>query len=586
MTGPASALDDGTNVKHHVEKLASDTMGGRLTGTEGERQAADYIASALEDLGAVPLPGQVSFHLPFEFTSGVKDVGSGIRIGREDRVELTSDGIRPLAFSRAGEVNGTVVFAGYGITVPESQDFGYDSYFGLDVQDKIVLVLRYFPEDASQEVKRALSRYSGLRYKAMNARERGAKGLLVVAGPRSPNAGELIGMSFDTATAGSGIVAASIDGVVAERLFESLPDQTLSDVQKSLNSGNPHVSGFEIPDVEISLRVALERELSTGHNVAGYFPASGESVEEDVVLVGAHYDHLGHGTQGNSLAKKSEAGKIHNGADDNASGVAAVLAVAGLVAEKERNRPVAFAFWSGEEMGLLGSAEFVKTDILPAGDIVAYVNFDMVGRMRDNRLVLQAVGSSSVWPSLIERTNVLIGFDVQLSEDPYLPTDAMSFNQAEIPTINFFTGAHEDYHRPSDDPDSLNYEDLERVAEFGALLTEKLANLEERPDFIKVARTTQEGGGRDSVRAYTGTIPDYATEVEGLLLGGVVAGGPAEEAGLEGGDVIVQIGDQKIANIYDYTFALDVVKLDEPIQVIFLRGDERKETTLTPRARK
>jgi hypothetical protein len=266
--------------------------------------------------------------------------------------------------------------------------------------------------------------------------------------------------------------------------------------------------------------------------------------------------------------------------------VAAVLAIAEGEKARDRTSPLAFAFWSGEELGLLGSAEFVRRGPIPVAEIAAYVNFDMVGRMRDNKLVLQAVGTSSVWPRLVEQANVVAGFEVQMSEDPYLPTDVTSFNQAGVPSLNLFTGSHKEYHRPADRADLINYEDLERIAEFGALLVRKIASLPERPDFIKVARIAQSGGSRDTVRVFTGTIPDYATQVEGLLLSGVIEGGPAEEAGLKGGDVIVEFAGRKIGNIYDYTYALDVVKIGEPVVVIYLREGERRETKLTPRARK
>jgi len=572
------------DVRTHVSRLASEEMDGRLTGTDGARRASDYIIQELERMGIRPLPGRDSFRVPFEFTSGVNDQGSTLSAsGRE----APSGSVRGLSFSDNGEVSGGLVFAGYGITVPESQDFGYDSYFGLDVKNKIVLVLRYFPEDATAEAKSILARYSGLRFKAMNARDRGAKGLLLVSGPRSPNAGELVGMSFDSAVAGSGIVAATIRGDVAEKLFERAEGKTLAETQQALDSGNPHVGGFEIPGAEILLNVRLQKETRTAENVVGYLPATAEEpLGGATILLGAHYDHLGRGNDGNSLAGKDEAGQIHHGADDNASGVAAVLAIAEKERSRDRKAPVAFAFWAGEELGLLGSGEFVRGGAIPVADIAAYINFDMVGRMRDNKLVLQAVGTSSVWPRLIEQANVVVGFDVQVSEDPYLPTDVTSFNQAGVPSVNFFTGSHKEYHRPADRADLINYEDLERVVTLGALLTEKVAGLQKKPDFIKVARAPQQGGSRDTVRVFTGTIPDYATQVEGLLLSGVIEGGPAEEAGLRGGDVIVEFAGRKISNIYDYTYALDVVKIGEQVAVVFLRGGERRETKLTPRARK
>jgi hypothetical protein len=570
-------------VREHVSRLASEEMEGRLTGTEGGRRASDYIIQELERLGVRPLAGRDSFRIPFEFTSGVNDQGSTLSVSGW---EAPPGSVRGLSFSDTGEVSGGLVFAGYGITIPESQGFGYDSYFGLDVKDKIVLVLRYFPEDATTEVKSVLARYSGLRFKAMNARDRGARGLLVVSGPRSPNAGELVGMSFDSAVAGSGIVAATIRGEVAEKLFARVEGKTLAEAQNALDSGNPHVGGFEIPDSEMRLNVRLQKETRSAENIVGYLPATAAGANGRMILLGAHYDHLGRGGDGNSLAGKDEAGQIHHGADDNASGVAAVLAIAEGEKARDRTSPLAFAFWSGEELGLLGSAEFVRRGPIPVAEIAAYVNFDMVGRMRDNKLVLQAVGTSSVWPRLVEQANVVAGFEVQMSEDPYLPTDVTSFNQAGVPSLNLFTGSHKEYHRPADRADLINYEDLERIAEFGALLVRKIASLPERPDFIKVARMAQSGGSRDTVRVFTGTIPDYATQVEGLLLSGVIEGGPAEEAGLKGGDVIVEFAGRKIGNIYDYTYALDVVKIGEPVVVIYLREGERRETKLTPRARK
>ena len=579
----AIASEEARDVKTHVTRLASDEMEGRLTGTDGARRASDYITSELERLGARPLPGRDSFRIPFEFTSGVSDRGTTLSVAGES---APVGSVRGLSFSEDGEVTGAVVFAGYGITVPESQGFAYDSYFGLDVKDKIVLVLRYFPEEASSETKGILARYSGLRFKAMNARERGASGLLVVTGPRSPNAGELVEMSFDSAVAGSGIVAGAIRGEVAEKLLSRVEGKSLEDAQKALDDANPHVTGFEIPGVEVVLNVRLQKETSTAENVAGYFPSTTPGANARTILLGAHYDHLGRGSDGNSLARKEEAGQIHHGADDNASGVAAVLSIAERVLHQGRKAPYAFAFWSGEELGLLGSAEFVRAGSDSTGEIAAYLNFDMVGRMRDNKLVLQAAGTSSVWPRLIEEANVVVGFDVQVSDDPYLPTDVTSFNQAEVPSLNFFTGSHGEYHRPGDRAELINYEDLERVVEFGSLLAQKVADLPEKPAFVKVARATQSGGSRDTVRVFTGTIPDYATEVKGLLLSGVIEGGPAEAAGLRGGDVIVEFAGRKIENIYDYTYALDLVKVGEPVAVIYLRAGERRETTLTPRARK
>jgi hypothetical protein len=580
-------------LKKHVEFLASDELEGRMTGSEGERRAAEYLAGELEKMGAVPLPGAKGFVREFEFSAGTTDTGSSwtVRLPDIEKPEIWKgiDQVRALSFSGDGSVTGQLVFAGYGLQAPEGKSFGYDSYAGIEVEDKIVIVLRYWPEDVDDATRTELSTYSGLRHKAMIAREHGAKALLVVTGPNSPNAGQTVESKFDAALSGSGILAASVSGEVAARLFDSV-EGGLAGAQSSLDTGNPHVTGFDIPDLTVTLEVKVEREKRTARNVIGLL-APGEAGAEPAeaprpyTVLGAHYDHLGRGRHGNSMAKRDEQGRIHPGADDNASGVAAVIETGARLAGKPRRGPLILAFWSGEEYGLLGASDFLKDPPVPVEELGAYVNFDMVGRVRDNRLNLQGVGSSTVWSRLIEQTNVVVGFDVQTQSDPYLPTDASAFYLKGVPIVGFFTGGHEQHHRPADRPDTLNYADMDRVVQFASIFARKLDGLDERPDYVKVERRQEAGGSRDGMRAYTGTIPDYATEVEGLRLSGVIGGGPAEQAGLREGDVIVEFGGRTIANVYDYTYALGAVKIGKPVAVVCLRDGERVEFTITPTAR-
>ena len=208
----------------------------------------------------------------------------------------------------------------------------------------------------------------------------------------------------------------------------------------------------------------------------------------------------------------------------------------------------------------------------------------MVGRLEDDPLNLQAVGSSSIWTELAEELNEPIGLELTFVSDPYLPTDVGSLNAAEVPSLNFFTGSHEDYHRPTDDADTLDYEGLDSIVDLATAVAANLANRPEAPDFIRVERVQQRGGGA-TMRIFTGTIPDYTQEVEGLSISGVIGGGPAEAAGLQGGDVIVGLAGQTVTNIYDYMYALDLLKVDEPAEVVFLRDGERMTTDLIPRVR-
>ena len=586
LSAAAAALSQSaatSTTRTYVETLASERFAGREAGSAGERLAGDYLASQLTRLGAQPLPGRNSLFLPFEFTAGSRDGGSRVTIGSS--TFTAPQDVLSLSFSDDAEVTAPAVFAGYGIVVPESQNFGYDSYATLDVKDKVAVVLRYFPEDADQQTRAILARYSDLRYKAMAARQRGAKALIVVTGPRSPNAGQTVPVSFDTALSGSGIAAASVTSRVADALF--VGSKPLKDVQQQFDTGNPHVAGFPLPNITVALKTSLVRETQTGRNVVAYLPAtmSDSTAAKPWVAIGAHYDHLGLGRNGNSLAGKDDAGKPHLGADDNASGSAAVMAIAQALAKQPtRHRNLLVAFWSAEEIGLVGSSAFVTAPPLPMNQIAAYLNFDMVGRMRDNKLAVQATGSSPGWATLLERANVAAGFDLTLQPDPYQPTDVQTFNQASVPSLNFTTGAHADYHKPSDTADKIDYEDLDRIASLASAVVSRLMDQREPPQFAKVEQSSQTVS-RTGVRVFTGTVPDYTSNAKGLLLSGVIGGGPAEQAGLQKGDVIVEIAGQSITNIYDYTYALDLLKIGQPVKVVYMRGSDRRETTLTPAAR-
>ncbi|RKU25558.1 peptidase M28, partial [Candidatus Poribacteria bacterium] len=586
------------SIQQRIEFLASDELEGRMTGSEGAKRAAAHIETQFAQLNLKPIGDEGSYFQEFEFTAGRRIIAAENKFhitrqthGSEQVMEFSVErDFQPLSFSRNGIVEGEVVFVGYGLIVPGELGEGYNAYAGLDVKDKIVVALRYVPEGVEPERRQQLNRYAGLRYKAMQAREQGAKAFLVVAGPNSPNAGKLIPLDFDSSLADSGIVAASISDTVANALFGP-SGKNLKDVQSGLDTENPHFLGqFPLPDVKIKIVVSVEKVKKTDQNVVALLAPSELTDETEYIIVGAHYDHIGHGEIG-SLARKGEEGQIHNGADDNASGTAVVLDLATTLSEAYQKYPekfrrgIIFALWSGEELGLIGSTYFVNDPVVPLEKVAAYINFDMVGRLRDNKLILQGVGSSPAWTKLIEKRNVPIGFNLTLQEDPYLPTDVTAFYPKEVPVLSFFTGGHEDYNRPTDDPDTLNYTGIERIARLAHGIVSDLISADERPAYVRVERSQSEQGSRDTLRAYLGTIPDYTTEGTGVKLSGVRAGGPADKAGLKGGDVIVEFGGQKITNIYDYTYALDAVKIGEPVAVVVLRDGKRVKLTVTPEAR-
>jgi hypothetical protein len=581
-----------SDLEHEIGWLADAKRDGRMTGTPGAQTSAQWIADYFRRIGLRPL--SKNFFFPFEFNSGERvlpekttlEVTSG---GKPSTKAVLDKEFRPLSFSENGEADGEVVFAGYGLTVPEGGGASYDSYASVDVKGKVALILRYVPENVEPARRVQLNRYAGLRYKAMQAREHGAKAVLVVTGPNSPNAGELLPLASDNTSAGSGIIAASINGQLADEMLAG-SGKTLKQLQTALDDENPHAEqGLALPKVKVKLSSGIQHLKKGDRDVIGCIPPAPGT--DEYVMIGAHYDHLGHGGS-NSLDRSGEENKVHPGADDNASGVSWLMELAGALVQDRAQHPekfkrgLIFACWSGEEIGLIGSAAFAEHPPIALNKIVAYLNADMVGRLRDNKLTVQGVGSSQVWRRMLEKRNVSAGFNLTLQDDPYLPTDVTSFYIKNIPVLSFFTGAHEDYHRPTDTAEKINYDGLERVTQFSKQIITDLAQSNERPDLAKVERKDSMAGGRETLRAYLGTIPDYTTDVKGVKLSGVRGGSPAEKGGVKGGDVIVEFAGQKIANIYDYTYALDAVKIGQPVQVIVERDSGRVTLTVTPEARK
>lgn len=589
------------DLQRHVETLASAEFAGRMTGTDGERKATDYVAGEFQRLGLESGGDNATYFQPFTFTAGVEiDSTSRLTI-RNPSGKLhpkLNEEWRPVTWSATGETpEAQVVWGGYGIVAPAGKGFEeYDSFVHLDVNDKWVMVLRYMPEEIPSEQRQHLSRYSSLRYKAMTLRDKGAVGMIVVSGPNSGVEEELVPIRFDASAAASSLPVISIGDELANRLLCPEADancRSLKALQDALDSGSLQM-GFST-DFKLSARIELQRENRVGRNVLALLPAAGNPAEPALVI-GGHVDHLGWGGGSNSLAREEEKGEIHFGADDNASGVAAVLEIAEWLAEQSRSgkvelkRDIVFAAWSGEELGLLGSDHYVDqlAEASHSSDlskrVAAYLNMDMIGRLREE-VVLNGVGSSSVWRREIERRNAPVGLQLTLQDDSYLPTDATSFYLKRVPVLSAFTGSHTDYHSPRDTPEKLNYTGMWDVSKFFALIARGLATTTEEPDYLEPQKP-QVQPARAGLRAYLGTIPDYGEgDVPGLKISGVAQGAPAEAAGLQAGDIIVELAGRKIENIYDYTYAIDALKIGEAVCITVVRKNIRREFKITPGSR-
>jgi Tol biopolymer transport system component len=586
----------------HVSRLASEAMEGRLTGTRGERLASAYIASAFEALGLEPAGDDGGYYQSFGFSVGAK-LGPGNRLevrGPDGARKLEPDqDWRPLAFSQDGKADAAeVAFAGYGIVTPPSdQETSYDSYGDLDVEGKWVMVLRYLPEDLTPKATRGMLLYSDLQYKASVAEGRGAVGLIVVSGPNAAIKQELVALTQDPAGGRAGIAALSLGNAPAAALLGSA-GKDLKALQDRLDSGDA-VLGFVLPGLTLEAAVDIAREKRSGRNVLARLPAADKpDLKAPAVVIGAHLDHLGRGEISGSLARDDEAGEVHFGADDNASGTAGLLEIAQHLAELKAQgrlgakRDILFAAWSGEEMGTLGSSHFAKTlaeqvdgdgaDIRAA--VAAYLNMDMIGRL-DQSLYLQGTGSSPVWTREIERRNVPLGLSIVTSEDSYLATDATPLYLKGVPVLNAFTGPHTDYSTPRDTADKINYAGMEKIARLMAGIALSLARAEAEPAYVRQERP-KDSIGRKHVRIYLGTIPDYAQgDTKGVKLSGTTMGGPAQKAGLKSGDVILRLGESEIGNIYDYVNALGGLKAETPIDLVIERDGAELTLTIVPAAK-
>jgi Tol biopolymer transport system component/Zn-dependent M28 family amino/carboxypeptidase len=596
FTPPASAATSAdiseADLRRHVETLASDAMEGRLTGAPGGKRAAEYVAAAFKTYGLEPGGEAGTYMQSFEFTAGVS-------LGADNALSLTIGGRstslkpdiewRPLSFSRTGPVApADVVFAGYGITAPkDGANAEYDSYAHLDVAGKWVMVYRGLPNDADAKTRIHLSRFSDIRYKASTARANKAAGIIFAPAP-GVDAEDLPKLSYESGSGAAAIPVVAVGRKAAgEMLARTKAD--LASLNKQLDAGEM-VAGLPIPDVKVSGDISLVYERRNGFNVLGRLDLNGP-IAAPSVIIGAHLDHLGRGEASGSLARAEERGQIHHGADDNASGVAGLLEIAEFMAAEHKAgrlqgvRDVVFAAWEGEELGLLGSSYFVEAAQKQAGQDTlggvysAYLNMDMIGRLKDT-LVLQGVGSSTAWAREIEQRNAVIGLPVTTVMDTYLPTDATSFYLAGVPILAAFTGSHEEYHSPRDTADLINYRGLYEVTRLMSLITRSQAQAEAPPDYIKVEKPQSQGRVGN---VYIGTIPDYVTEgVRGVKLSGVVQGGPAAKAGVQGGDVIVGLGGTDLANIYDYMQAMNGLKVGRETDIVVERNGKRVNLKIVP----
>jgi hypothetical protein len=343
----------------------------------------------------------------------------------------------------------------------------------------------------------------------------------------------------------------------------------------------PTPQSFLLDGQRLIGRTDIERQEATVRNVIGILEGSRPHADEAVVI-GAHYDHLGSGGQGSAAPGSTE---VHNGADDNASGTAALMEIArNLVAGRDQvGRTVIFIAFTGEERGLLGSAHYVQNPIVPLEKTVAMLNLDMVGRLDDNKLIVNGTGTAKEFDAWVDQLNERHGFEISKSEGGFGPSDHTSFYAEEIPVLHFFSGLHPDYHKPSDDFQHLNIEGMRRIAEFVAAIARQIATAQARPIHVAVGQE-RVAAGPTGTRPYFGSIPQFPDPGDGYALSGVTPESPAARAGLKAGDKIVRLGEYKIGNLEDFDGALRKFNAGDRVDVEVVRDGQSMtlQVTLDP----
>ncbi len=567
---PATLGVSTDSLQSYVKTLASDAFEGRAPGTVGGHLATTYVQQKFAEYGLEPFQSLPHYLQAFSVTTSLKAGEKNAIALKTKRLFRLGADFTPLGYSSNGKAESRqVVFVGYGISSEK-----YDDYKGIDVKGKIVAMMRYSPDGENPHSE--FFEHASIWKKLATAREKGAIGALVFTGERNGD-DKLMDVSRDKLAGDAGIPALNVTRTLAAAAL-MMKLETLSQIQEKIDR-TKQPNSFEVNGF-VSMQAEIARVKTETYNVVGYLPAASPS--DEYLVVGAHYDHIGYGGQGSGSLAPDEK-KIHYGADDNASGSAGLLELARYFSARKQSlkRNLVFIAFGAEEMGLLGSAHFVNHPVFPLEKVIAMLNMDMIGRMKDSALAISGIGTAKEFEELCKSEN-RENFKLKLSPDGFGPSDHSSFYAKNIPVLFFFTGNHPNYHKPTDTWDKINYSGEARLLGYVSRLVEKL-DANPRPTFAKaqsdVAQSSRSSMG--GFRVSFGSIPNYSEEVEGVLLDGVREGSVAEKAGLKAGDIIVKLGEKTIRNVYDYTDAIKNLKPGDAIAVVIKRNGETLTLTAT-----
>ena len=565
-----------SEIYQHINYLSSDLLEGRFPGTEGDDMTTDYLSNEFKNYGLKPY-GDEGYIQNFEMYTHIKLSG-------ENKFSTTSDGwdntyvtgsdYTPLGFSDNGIVSGQLVFAGYGISAPDENYDDYKNKDGkeIDIKGKVVVIMKYSP-GGSNPHGNPFEKYEPLRQKAHIPKERGAAGIIFINGPGTGDEDKLSDLKFDRVLQTAGLPVINCKREIIENLLNR-NGMDLKKITEGIDESKSSNS-FEIKDGFAAIEVNIEPVKVITDNVIGLLEGNDPDLKNEVIVIGAHKDHLGYGLYGSLYAGNDK--QIHNGADDNASGTAGVLELAQKFSSEkiDLKRSILFICFGAEEAGLLGSAYFTDSKLFEDLNVIAMINMDMVGRLSDDKLIIYGTGTSPVWDNILDAHNTDYNFKITKTPDGLGPSDHSSFYLKNVPALHFFTGTHTDYHSPPDDIEKINAEGELRILNFIYDIVNDLDDANVKPEFTKVEISeNNEKRSMGSVKIYVGTIPDYSYSGDGMKIAGVKEGGPADKGGMIAEDIIVKFGNVDVKNIYDYMFAMGEFKPGDEAEITVLRNNE------------
>jgi hypothetical protein len=562
--------DSEARMKKDIFFLASPQCEGRGPTTKGLALAADHVAAGFEKAGLKPGTKDGYFQ-PFTIPAAK---GKLALVGPGDKAMTLTQGkdFNPLGRNQKGKAEAGVVFAGFGVTCKTPE---YDDYAGIDVKDKVVVILRDTPGAASAKRTPAMKTAGSLNAKLVLAKKKGAVGVLMVNDSEAA-AGDDTPLDFSYAPM-RGSEAFMPSMLVRRDLVEKMlpAGKTFADLEKAITK-DMKPDSFAIEGWKVRLESELVKTAIPLKNVIGVLEGAGPLAKE-TVIVGSHYDHLGYGGPSSLAATKKRL--IHFGADDNASGTTSVMELARRYAAmpNRQGRRLVFMAFSGEELGLLGSKYYCENPIFPLADTVAMFNIDMVGRLSPDaktkldKVLTEGHGTAKPFEAMIGTAAKEFGFVLSSKASGRGPSDHSSFNDKGIPVLFVWTGTHPDYHRPTDTPDKINIAGMRRIADASQTLITKLTTME-RPAYIKLKDSR---GNRPSKGPRLGIRPAYDEDVKGVKIETVVEGGIAERDGIKKGDMIVSIAGKEVKSLEGYMEAMAATKPGTTIEVIVERAAKK-----------